>query len=465
MAGNPDRLELRPDRDAPRHLALRPARAKADLPPMDEPAVAILDQKGVVCFCDPAVGRLLRRDSQELVGREASRIFPELPLKSETPGYNLAFAAFWGNAASWLEIEGLSSDGCIVPLEVSLRKLLLDGCPFILLSLRPPDATADLSGQLTRLEAVAESSDNAVMISDTDGIILYVNRAFEQMTGYRREEALGQPASLLKSGFHDTDFYDRMWTSLRLGHDFHALLANRKKTGEVFFEETHIRPFIDEKGNIARYVAIGHTVSEPLQDALLRLQHVAYHDALTGLPNRNLFMDRLNQAIARAQRRSESFALVYIDLDDFKEVNDTHGHAAGDSVLCTTARCLRSCIRDEDTAARLGGDEFGLILLNVEQAKAVEVVLEKVLSTLAQGAHFRDMVIPIRASLGASLFPVDGSDADTLLHHADCAMYSEKYNGRHGFNFFNGNDTPETASVPSVKASEKGLPRGGSAHR
>lgn len=435
--------------DSPSRL-LRPAHPDDVFASASDPAVAILDQHGVVAYCSASVGELLKRDSRELIGREASHLFPELPLNKQTPGYNLAFAAFWGSAVVWLEVEGLTPEGRFVPLEASLKRISLDGCPFIMLGLRPQDADTHLNGQLSRLEASAETSLDAIMISDTDGIIRYVNPAFEQMTGYSRDEAVGQPASLLKSGFHDAVFYEKLWSALRLGQDFRALFANRRKNGEVFFEEKHIRPFIGENGSIVSYVASGRIVSDTLQETLLRLQHQAYHDALTGLPNRNLFMDRLGQALSRATRHNEGFAVVYIDLDDFKEINDRHGHAAGDTVLCATARCLVSCIRDEDTAARLGGDEFALILLDAARHKDVEIVLEKILATLAHGACHRDAEsdgeaqIPIRASIGACLFPLDGRDGQTLMCHADSAMYRQKSTHGHGFHFYSETDPPRS---------------------
>jgi len=450
MEALPNARETRFGGEASIPLILRPAHLDDAFAFANDPAVAILDQHGVVAFCSATVGKLLKRDCQELIGRQASHLFPELPLKKQTPGYNLAFAAFWGSAAAWLEVEGLSPEGRFVPLEASLKRISLDGNPFIMLGLRSPDVDANLNGQLTRLEATAETSPDSYMISDTEGIIRYVNPAFEQMTGYRREEAIGQPCSLLRSGFHDAVFYEKLWNTLRLGQHFRALFANRRKDGEVFFEEKHIRPFIDENGAIVSYVASGRIISDALQETLLRLQHQAYHDALTGLPNRNLFMDRLGQALSRATRHNEGFALVYIDLDGFKEINDRHGHAAGDMVLCASARGLVSCIRDEDTAARLGGDEFALILLDVARHKDVEIVLEKILSTLAHGACHQDREsggeaqIPIRASIGASLFPFDGRNAETLMCHADSAMYWQKSSRGPGFHFYNEADPPHS---------------------
>lgn len=445
MEASPSTGEIRFDSKISPPLLLHPAHINDVFAFASDPAIIILDRHGIVAFCSTTAGRMLGQESQGLIGQQASRFFPELPLRAQTPGYNLAFAAFWGSAAAWLEVEGRSSEARGIPLEVSLKRISLDDNPFIMLGLRPPDVREN--GQLDRLESNAETSRDAIMISDIRGVIRYVNPAFEQMTGYSREEAIGQACSLLKSGFHDAVFYEKLWSTLCLGRDFRALFANRKKNGEIFFEEKHIRPFIGKDGIVTSYVASGRVISDTLQEALLRLQHQAYHDALTGLPNRCLFMDRLGQAFSRATRHDKGFALVYIDLNNFKHINDAYGHAAGDAVLCSTARCLASCIRDEDTAARLGGDEFALILLDVARHKDVEIVLEKILRTLAHGTNCRaneskeENLVAIEASIGISLFPIDGRDSETLMRHADRAMYCQKALNKVGFHFYSENSS------------------------
>ena len=294
--------------------------------------------------------------------------------------------------------------------------------------------------ELNRLIGEAKLSSDSVMITDTTGIILFVNTIFEDTTGYSFDEAVGQHARFIKPDFHNQGLHRTMWDTLLTGNDFRAIFTNLRKNGEIFHEETHIRPSIDDLGVTTHFVATGRSLSEPLQAMLLLLQREASYDALTGLPNRSLFLDRLNQSFSHAARHSKKLSLLFIDLDNFKWINDTYGHAAGDAVLRTTASSLTASIRDEDTAARIGGDEFALILLDTYQRKDIELVSGKILAALAHGARFEDLNIPIRASVGASIYPDDGSDGDALMRQADSAMYMAKSAGGHCLRFFEKKD-------------------------
>lgn len=401
-----------------------------------ESPMAVLDKYGVINFSSPSMGKLLNRSQNEIDGRDVASIIPGLPLKTITPGYNLAFADFWGRNGELLQFNGHSAKNNHLSLAVSLKKLCIDNTPLILLRLFPGNEQERLNDQLNRFIKSNAKKTDAVMITDTKGIIHSVNSAFEKTTGYTRDEAIGKPASLIKSGLHDNDFYKNMWQALHEGRDFQAVFVNRKKNGEIFHEEKHIRPFINGAGITTHFVSTSRCLSETLRTTLLRLHHEAYHDALTGLPNRHLFEDRLKQAFSRASRRGDSFSLVYVDLDNFKDINDTHGHTVGDSVLRTTATRLKACVRDEDTVARLGGDEFALIIQDVHSRRDIETVLDKIIKSLNQGTRLGKTRIPILASLGANIYPDDGNDSDTLMARADFAMYQAKAMGGHCFHFF-----------------------------
>ena len=402
---------------------------------VSEPAIAVLDKHGVVTFSSAAAGALFQASPDQLEGLEMARLLPGLPLKRDTPGFNLAFADFWGRDGIWLDFMGALPNGQPIPLAVSLRKLRVENSYSILLGFHAADERSS-EEELTCLLRSVENKSDAVMVTDTSGIIHFVNAAFEQATGYTQAEVLGQPASIMKSGLHDPMFYKKMWNSLGAGQDFHAVFANRKKNGEIFHEYKYIRPFIDGAGAVTHFVAVSHGLSQALHTVLRSLQYHAYHDALTALPNRHLFLDRLRQALARSARGGANFALIYVDLDGFKQINDNHGHAVGDTVLEAAAKHLQASIRDEDTVARLGGDEFAIILLDVVHREDVEAVLRKLLLALAGGIPFEDGQIPICASLGAALYPEHGSDKETLMHHADAAMYRAKVQGCHGFCFY-----------------------------
>lgn len=284
------------------------------------------------------------------------------------------------------------------------------------------------------MQAVAANPD-AVTITDTNGLIEYVNPAFEAMTGYRSEEVLGRSAGVVKSNLHGESFYAGLWSVLRAGREFSALFVNRRKNGELFHEEKTIRPFVDAHGVVTHFVSSGRDVSERIR-MLLNLEHQAYFDTLTGLPNRLLFMDRLGQSIIQASRHNGNFTLLWVDLDEFKTVNDTFGHAVGDDMLRTVGVRLRQCVRDEDTVARLGGDEFAVILAGIVRREDVERVVEKIHDALFDGACFGNRLIPIRASIGACSYPFDGENEALLMKNADMAMYLRKTAGGSGCSFY-----------------------------
>ncbi|MBI3140236.1 MAG: GGDEF domain-containing protein [Rhodocyclales bacterium] len=295
----------------------------------------------------------------------------------------------------------------------------------------------DLRDQFERLKAVAEVGVDSVIVTDTEGVIEYVNPVFEVLTGYGREEAIGRTPALIKSGLLGDNFYVALWAVLRAGREFRGHFINRKKNGDLFHEEKTIRPFVDADGLVRHFVSTGRDVTQRVE-ALLRLEHQASHDSLTGLPNRQLFMDRLGQAQSRAARHGTHFTLLCLDLDGFKAVNDTYGHAAGDRLLQAVAARLRQCIREEDTVARIGGDEFALILADIGRREDAEKVLDKILRAFRHDARFEESRIAIRASIGACIYPEHGESLECLLQRADMAMYGQKRASGAGYRFFDG---------------------------
>jgi CRP/FNR family transcriptional regulator len=291
-------------------------------------------------------------------------------------------------------------------------------------------------------------SDEAALITDLDGVIEYVNPAFERITGFESGRAIGCCPSILKSGRHSSEFYGGLWSTLRAGHEFHGVLINRRSDGALYHEEKTIRPLFDD-GRITHFLSCGRDVSERVA-AVERLAYTAMHDSLTDLPNRGLFLDRVGQAIAQARRSGEPFALVLTDLDGFKSINDSLGHLAGDAVLRAAAQRLRLCVRTVDTVARLGGDEFGILLPGVADAAAAALVLRKIVDAFAElplrlegGA-----AVALSLSMGASLWPADGSDEGALIAVADRAMYGAKRGGGRGFRI--GPEEVASAVAPSL---------------
>lgn len=292
-----------------------------------------------------------------------------------------------------------------------------------------------------------DESDEAALATDVRGQIVYVNKAFEALTGYVRAAALGRTPAILKSGLLGRDFYDELWGTLRSGHEFHGVLVNRRRDGTLYHEEKTIRPLRDGAGAVSHFLSCGHDVSARIE-AFERLAHEASHDALTGLPNRSLFLDRLDQALHRGARSGEPFAIAMIDVDRFKPVNHLLGHEAGDAVLRSIAQRLRECLRESDSAARFGGDEFALLLTDTE---APSRVLDSIARACAEPVPIEGAEpLVVSLSIGVGVYPRDGCDASALLRHADQAMYRVKRTGR-GAVAANVAVQPERAAAASAR--------------
>ena len=283
--------------------------------------------------------------------------------------------------------------------------------------------------------SVFTHAHEGIMITDTNGHIVEVNDTFTRITGYAREEVLGQGTRMLGSGRQGSEFYATMWRDLQTRGHWHGELWNRRKNGELYAEKLNIAAVRNADDQSQHYVALFSDITE-LKEHQRQLEHMAHYDALTGIPNRVLLADRLKQAIAQTRRRKRLLALVYLDLDGFKEVNDAHGHEAGDQLLIIVAQRLSDALREGDTLARLGGDEFVAVLTDLGDRAECEVILSRLLQAAASPVKVRKHMLQLSASLGVTLYPQDGGDADTLLRHADQAMYQAKQAGKNRYHLF-----------------------------
>ncbi len=277
-----------------------------------------------------------------------------------------------------------------------------------------------------------ERSSDAAILTALDGRILHVNRAFEDITGYPRAEAVGRTPALLKSGQQLPEFYESLWKTLRAGRQFTGVIINRRKTGELFHEEKSIWPLINAHGAVTHYVSTGRDVSRRVA-GLEHLVHTATHDCLTDLPNRALFMDRLEQALLHARRSGERLLVALLDVDRFKTVNDSLGHQAGDELLRKIAARLRASVRAEDTVARLGGDEFAMVLPGVINAEGAERILAKIIESFTPPIAVGQFLLQSSVSLGACLWAGSACEQGALLAQADQALYRVKRDGGNGF--------------------------------
>lgn len=289
--------------------------------------------------------------------------------------------------------------------------------------------------QIRILSQAIKQSPVSVMITDTDGNIEYVNSAFEQVTGYPLDEVRGRNPRLLKSGDHHSSTYHQLWDSLRNGRAWEGELRNRKKSGELFWDYAHIAPVFDDEGKVTHYLAVNEDITlRKAQDEKILMQ--AQYDSLTGLPNRLLSHDRLGQLIARESRSHEKTAVLYLDLDDFKRINDSLGHDTGDKVLERAADRLQKVIREQDTVGRLGGDEFIILLGGLSSQEGAAHVARQLLKQLDAPFTIEGRTFALSASIGIALHPDHGSNPGELLRKADTAMYHAKDRGRAGFAFF-----------------------------
>jgi diguanylate cyclase (GGDEF)-like protein/PAS domain S-box-containing protein len=300
----------------------------------------------------------------------------------------------------------------------------------------------ETEAKLELAACVFENTLDGVLITDAEGIILSVNPAFTEITGYTAEEAVGQNPRILQSNRHDRAFYASMWKQITTEGLWNGEIWNRRKDGDLYLERMSISMVRDADGEPVRYVSVFSDIT-----ALWRkdehIKHLAFHDALTDLPNRTLLMDRINQRIINSNREQCNLALLFLDLDGFKLVNDRHGHNVGDDLLKEVAKRLQALVRQSDTVARLGGDEFIVVLNNPKGVEEIASIAGCVVSSINEPMEILGEVLRIGASVGIAIFPADASTSADLIKNADTAMYAAKDSGRNKISFY----SPENDSA------------------
>lgn len=275
---------------------------------------------------------------------------------------------------------------------------------------------------------VFNTVDEALLVCDAGNRIVTTNPSFTRVTGYMLDEVRGKNPGLLSSGLQDAAFYRAMWASLMENGNWQGEVWNRRKTGEIYAEWLSINTVCDPEGRLTHYVAAFSDITER-KSSEERIRHLAHYDVLTDLPNRTLFFDRLQQALTQAQRVGGKLALLYLDLDKFKPINDTLGHAIGDQLLHQAARRMQECIRASDTVARFGGDEFIVLLPSIEMKEDAVRVAEKICRSLGQPFALAGHSLSIASSIGIAVYPEHGGDEESLYRNADQAMYRAKASG------------------------------------
>lgn len=295
---------------------------------------------------------------------------------------------------------------------------------------------ARLNDQSMRiLSSAVEQSQSGVIIADCTGVIDYVNPRYTQITGYSKDDAVGRVAELLNNE-ELTDVNNiSLQEALQLGASWETFMVSKRKNGEHFWQQVTVSPIHDDLGALSHIVLNIEDISDRVETQA-QMEKLAFYDPLTGLENRRLFRDRLEQGLKHLRRSKKAMALLFLDLDQFKRINDTLGHDAGDELLCTVAQRLRDCVREEDIVARLGGDEFTILLANINSPDDAGLVARKILRALLEPITLSTQEVTVSGSIGITVAPEDSMNASVLMRNADLAMYRAKDQGRNNFQYF-----------------------------
>jgi diguanylate cyclase (GGDEF)-like protein/PAS domain S-box-containing protein len=398
--------------------------------------IHILDPDGNVIEASDSFCAMLGYSRDEIIGMNVTEWDANFS-KSEIPlviGQQLA-----KHDRSQFETRHRRKDGSVFDVEISGFPLVLDGKPVLFNSSRDITERKQALDALN-VAATAFESQEGILVTDAERNILRVNSAFTEITGYSAAEVIGKNPKILSSGRHDSNFYAVMWNTLNTTGVWKGEIWNRRKNGEVYPEYLTITAVKNPTGELTNYVASLADITHR-KTAEQEIKNLAFFDPLTRLPNRRLLMDRLQQAMSSTTRSGKNGAILFIDLDNFKNLNDTLGHDIGDQLLQGVAERLASCVREGDTVARLGGDEFVVMLEDLsenalEAAKQAESVGEKILATMNAPYHLGKFEHHSTPSIGATLFSSNDASRDDLLKQADIAMYQAKKGGRNTLRFF-----------------------------
>jgi diguanylate cyclase (GGDEF)-like protein/PAS domain S-box-containing protein len=387
-----------------------------------------LDAQGRVVYVNEAACRSLEYSCEELLGCRVPDFDPNFD--------DELWRRHWDKAKALdsftLETLHRSKSGRIFPVEVTVSYFSYGGNEFNCAIARDISARKRLEESMKMAAAIYRSSNEAVLVADENNHIVDINPAFTRITGYTLDEVSGKSPSILRSNLHDQSFYQEMWKGIVGNGHWQGELWDRRKNGELFASFVTISLIRNEEGGMSRYVAQFFDITERKRRDELIWKYANY-DLLTGLPNRRLFHDRLAQEIKKANRAEQQLALLFIDLDEFKQINDGFGHDKGDLLLVEAARRIGKCVRETDTVARLGGDEFTVILPDFGSGSVIERIVSSIILELSAPFMLEEGTGIVSASVGVALYPADAPDVAGLLKCADQAMYEAKKRGGNRF--------------------------------
>lgn len=376
--------------------------------------ILVLDEQGAVLFANHVAEQVFDQSLSELQGK-----YLGLPLTLNVT----------------VQLDLVQPDGSLRYVEVSIVPIPWQQSKAYLALLTDITSLQQTQQRLKLLQEATENSPASILITSAEGIIEYVNPAFELMTGYGADEVIGKNPRFLKSGLMSPSFYQDLWETITAGETWRGELYNRRKTGELFWDRTSISPVKDLAGQIIHFVAVKEDITEQKRNREL-LDHQANYDSLTDLPNRSLALDRLRQATALSERSNDTVIVMLLDLDRFKNINNTLGHSYGDCLLQEIAKRLRYHLPREITISRLGGDEFLIICPAVKENIHLKKLSQQLLKIISQPITIEAEELVITASIGVACYPNDGVTPEVLMRNADTAMYSAKRNGGNDFQLF-----------------------------
>jgi diguanylate cyclase (GGDEF)-like protein/PAS domain S-box-containing protein len=403
--------------------------------------IAQLDTQGRFLQVNPCMAHFLGHDAQALV--EQGTTFRQITSPADLPASLAAVQRLLAGEETHVTLEKRYLTAGGVPVWGNLALHLVrdaGGQPaYFIAALHDITDRKRAEAQLKLAAGVFTHAREGIMITEVDGTIVDVNAAFTDITGYSREDVVGQNPRILSSHLHTPQEFRHMWSTLISTGQWYGEVWNRRKNGEVFAEMQTISAVRDEAGVTQNYVALFSDITA-IKEHQRQLEHIAHFDVLTGLPNRVLLADRLQQAMYQCQRRQVSLAVVYLDLDGFKAVNDAHGHDAGDELLRVLAQRMKDALRGSDTLARVGGDEFVAVLVDLVNGTDSEPLLTRMLLAASSPVEVTGIngkvVLQVSASAGVTVYPDDNTDADLLMRHADQAMYAAKQAGKNRHHLF-----------------------------
>jgi diguanylate cyclase (GGDEF)-like protein/PAS domain S-box-containing protein len=406
----------------------------ADLYDFAPLAYFTFDSHGSILELNLAASKLLEIDKQTLLGTT----FVNFIARHERGNFlSYVRACILGDGKNSVEFELELPDGKSLRVQtarVAAQTVMgnIDGCRMAFIEVTEK-RIAELKLRLT--SKVLENTQEGIILTDAHQRIVAVNPAFLKITGYTSEEIIGYTPAKLKSGHHDEEFYREMHASFNKDDSWQGEIWNRRKNGEIYPEWVNIKVIRKDDGEVDCYIGIFSDISN--QEAMKqRLKELAYYDDLTGLANRSLLYDRLQLALVHSRRSISSLAVLFLDLDHFKEINDTYGHSTGDKVLKEAAERLAYCVREGDTLCRLGGDEFVAILPDILDREVPALIAARMVDALEKPFLLGSIELRVTTSVGISIAPNDGDEVTLLLKNADAAMYSAKKMGRSNYQYY-----------------------------